>query len=207
MVEVLRARTAPGPREESSACLMQSSFMLGPPPCDRTLMSTRYKPLPVHVDCLDGGPASALLETALPVRYFSSLRYDLFSKKRARLPMRNEQGYNFHIGGGRTPTYLVPTENVRRRDPDRDVAHSPSALSTSASVHLQYESCIPAHSASEDVLAFLRRDRIVERKNIALEVPFQVVLKQAHRRDSRHGLEVACIWYSSGFGRTGVVPT
>ena len=72
MVEVLRARTAPGPREESSACLMQSSFMLGPPPSDRTLMSTRYKPLPVHVDCLDGGPASALLETALPVRYFSS---------------------------------------------------------------------------------------------------------------------------------------
>ena len=25
---------------------------------------------------------------------------------------------------------LVPTENVRRRDPDRDVAHSPSALRT-----------------------------------------------------------------------------
>ena len=45
MVEVWRARTALGPREESSACLMPSTFMLGPPPSDRTLMSTRYKPL------------------------------------------------------------------------------------------------------------------------------------------------------------------
>ena len=41
---------------------------------------------------------------------------------------------------------------------------------------------------------------------MALEVPFQVVLKQAHRRRLSWSLEVACIWYSSGFGRTGVVP-
>ena len=72
MVEVRRARTAPGPREESSACLIPSSFRLGPPPSDRTLMSTRYKPLQGSTTVVGGGPASALLETALPVRYFPS---------------------------------------------------------------------------------------------------------------------------------------
>ena len=72
MVEVWRARTAPGPREESSACLIPSSFRLGPPPSDRTLMSTRYKPLQGSTTVVGGGPASALLETALPVRYFPS---------------------------------------------------------------------------------------------------------------------------------------
>ena len=72
MVEVWRARTALGPREESSACLIPSTFMLGPPPSDRTLMSTRYKPLQGSTTVVGGGPASALLETALPVRYFPS---------------------------------------------------------------------------------------------------------------------------------------
>ena len=72
MVEVWRERTAPGPREESSACLMPSFFMLGPPPSDRTLMSTRYKPLQGSTTVVGGGPASALLETALPVRHMST---------------------------------------------------------------------------------------------------------------------------------------
>ena len=72
MVEVWRARTAPVPRGESCVCPMRSSFMLGLPPSDRTLMITRYKPLQGSTTVVGGGLASALVESALPVRYFPS---------------------------------------------------------------------------------------------------------------------------------------
>ena len=105
MVEVWRARTAPRAAQEknqaSSACLMPSTFMLGPPPSDRTLMSTRYKSLQGSTldstTVVGGGPASALLETALPVRfYFPST--NTISKLRARHSTRNGQGYNATLG-------------------------------------------------------------------------------------------------------------
>ena len=47
MVEVWRARTAPRAAQEknqaSSACLMPSTFMLGPPPSDRTANPDEYQ--------------------------------------------------------------------------------------------------------------------------------------------------------------------
>ena len=67
----------------------------------------------------------------------------------------------------------------------------------------QEESCSPARFASSVVLRFsssYRRGKILHR-----EISFEVVLKQAHADASRHGLEVDCFWYSSGFGRTGVL--
>ena len=86
MVEVWRARTAPVPRGESCACPMPPSFMLGLPPSDRTLMSTRYKPLQGSTTVVGGGLASALVESALRVRQL--FHYDTISKIRARHDIR-----------------------------------------------------------------------------------------------------------------------